>query len=792
MPAVEGTGPSGAGRPEDDHGISRVCVIGAGVMGAGIAAHVANAGCRVLLLDIPAGNMGGPDDDRDRDGLARTALARMLRTEPSPFMSPEAADLVEVGNVEDDLGGVGVCDWIIEAIVEDVASKQALYRCLQAVRRPGTAISSNTSTIPLARLVSGLPDALSRDFMITHFFNPPRFMRLLELVTGPGTDAALADRIARFCDLALGKTVVRARDTPGFIANRLGTFWMQQGVNEAIGQGLTVEQADAVLGRPFGIPRTGIFGLHDLVGLDLMPHIGASLRALLPAADPLLETLRDQPLLARMIADGRTGRKGRGGFYRFNREAGSRESVSLATGEYGPSGSVGLPPALRDPRALIASDDRLGRYAWSVMGPTLAYATGLVPAVADDVVAVDAAMRLGFNWTLGPFELLDRLGPAAVARRLAGEGRPVPALLAQVGDNSFYKVEDGELLFLGVDGSYRPVLRPDGVLLLADIRRRTQPLLRNASAALWDIGEGVACFEPTSKMNAVDDRMLSLLGRSIELVGQRFRAMVIHSDAENFSVGADLGQVLFSANIAAWGELERLLSTGQDVFKRLKYAAFPVVAAPAGLALGGGCEMLLHADAIQAHADAAFGLVECGVGLVPGWGGCGEMLLRWSDAPAPPQGRASAAAKVFALVGAARVARSAAEAKALRFLRDGDGVTMNRDRLLFDARRRALSMVDGYAPPGPPAFELSGSSGRALMAGLPDSGRQGAAAPEHDLTVAGALAELLSGGTAGTPGVVTEAELLALERCVFMRLVRTGPTLARIEHMLDTGKPLRN
>ncbi len=782
--------PSG-NRDVQDHRISRVCVIGAGVMGAGIAAQIANAGCRVLLLDIPAGSVDAPDDGRDR--LARTAVARMLRTEPSPFMSPEAADLVCVGNIEDDLGRVGACDWIVEAIVEDVAAKQALYRRLQPVRRAGTAISSNTSTIPLARLVSGLPDELARDFMITHFFNPPRFMRLLELVTGPDTDAALAGRIERFCDLALGKTVVRAGDTPGFIANRLGTFWMQQGVNAAIEQGLTVEQADAVLGRPFGIPRTGVFGLHDLVGLDLMPHIAASFRALLPADDPLVDTLRDQPLLARMVADGRTGRKGRGGFYRFDRQSRSTESISLLTGEYAPSGTVGLPPALRDPRALIASGDRLGRYAWSVMGATLAYAAGLVPAVADDIVAVDAAMRLGFNWTLGPFELLDRLGPAAVAKRLAQENGPVPALLSQVGDGSFYTVEDGEPRFLGVDGTYRPIVRLDGVLLLADIRRRTRPLLRNASAALWDIGEGVACFEPTSKMNAIDDPMLSLLGRSVKLVGQRFKAMVIHSDADNFSVGADLGRVLFSANVAAWGELDRLLSAGQDVFKRLKYAPFPVVAAPAGLALGGGCEMLLHADAIQAHADSAFGLVECGVGLVPGWGGCGEMLLRWGDPSGPPQDRHAAVERVFGLVGTARVARSAAEARRLRFLRDGDGITMNRDRLLFDARRRAVSMVDGYAPPEPPVFELSGPSGRASMnAGLSDPGRQGAALPEHDLTVADALAELLSGGTVDPPEVLTEAELLALERRVFMRLVRTGPTLARIEHMLDTGKPLRN
>ena len=771
-------------------------------MGAGIAAQVANAGVPVLLLDILPKSC--PDSGGDRDAVARNAVARMLKTEPAPFMSPSAAKLVEVGNIEDHLGLVAGCDWVVEVIVERVELKQALYRRLEAVRRPGTAISSNTSTIPLAQLVEGLPDSLARDFTIAHFFNPPRYMRLLEMVSGPSTDPAIVDRVTRFCDHRLGKTVVRAHDTPGFIANRIGTYWMQQGVNAALDQGLTVDEADAVMGRPFGIPKTGIFGLLDLVGLDLMPHINASMKLSLPAGDPFLATLRESPLLSRMIADGYTGRKGKGGFYRINREAGKiKESIGLVTGEYEPSRTVTLPPAgARSAKAMMSAGDRYGAYGWTVMGTTLAYAASLVPAIADDIVAVDQAMRLGFNWRQGPFELLDSLGPAAVAARLRKEGLTVPELLEKVGDGTFYKVEDGQTLFFGTDGSYRTLSRPEGVLLLDDIKRGTTPLLKNGSAALWDIGEGVACFELTSKMNAIDDQTLSLLEKSVALVGQKqvgqthvgekYKALVIYTDATNFSVGANLGLALFACNIAAWGEVEKSIATGQRAFKAMKYAPFPVVAAPAGLALGGGCEILLHADAIQAHAESYIGLVECGVGLIPGWGGCGEMIARWAGAKGVPKGPMPAVAKVFETISTAKVSKSAEEAKAMRFLRDGDHITMNRDRLLFDARARALSLAEGYEPPKPPEFRLPGPAGRFAMGAAAQGFHKLGSATGHDLMVSDSLAEVLSGGEADLVDVVTEQQMLALERKAFIRLIRTPPTLERIEHTLETGKPLRN
>ena len=768
--------------------IRKVCVIGAGVMGAGIAAQVANAGVPVLLLDIvPAGAT-------ERNALAAAAVARMLKTDPAPFMSPAAAKLVELGNTEDDLERAAACDWIVEAVIERLDLKQALYRRIAALHRPGTAVSSNTSTIPLAALLDGLPEAFARDFLVTHFFNPPRYMRLLEVVPGPATDPALVERVSSFCDHVLGKSIVRCKDTPGFIANRIGTFWMQRGVNAALDGGLTVEEADAVMGRPFGIPKTGVFGLLDLVGLDLMPHIDASMKALLSAEDAYVVNHRENPLLTRMIGEGYTGRKGKGGFYRINREAGKiKESIGLVTGVYEPSRETRLPEAAsKDMRTLVASDDKYGRYAWAVMSDVLGYAASLVPAISDDIVGIDAAMRLGFNWKQGPFEILDRLGAAAVAARLAAEGRAVPELLRAIGDRSFYRVENGALQAFGPAGSYHAVKRPDGMLRLEDVKRYATPLLKNGSAALWDIGDGIACFEITTKMNSFDEAVLKLLDKAVALVRESLKAMVIYTDATNFSAGVNLGQALFACNIAAWGEIEKLVAAGQRSFKGLKYAPFPVVGAPAGLALGGGCEILLHCDAIQAHAETYTGLVECGVGLLPGWGGCGEMLARWAGAPGAPRGPMPAVAKVFETVSTAKVSKSAAEARAMMILRPGDGITFNRDRLLFDAKTKALALVETYAPPPKPEFRLPGAAGRTGLTLAAQGYRAQGLATAHDMVVTGRLATVLSGGEADVVDVVSEDAMLKLERREFLALIRTGPTLERIEHTLATGKPLRN
>ncbi len=771
--------------------INKVCVIGAGVMGAGIAAQVANAGVPVLLLDIV------PKDGADRDAVAKGAVAKMLKTEPAPFMSPAAAKLVETGNIEDHLDRVAECDWIVEAVVERLDIKQALYAKLETLKRPGTAVSSNTSTIPLGHLVEGRSEQFKNDFLITHFFNPPRYMRLIEIVTSDHTDAGVAAKVEKFVDHRMGKRIVRAKDTPGFIANRIGTYWLAVAINAAMDQGLTVEEADQIGGRPMGVPKTGIFGLIDLVGIDLMPLLAKSLSSTLPEGDAYFDTIRPLPLVDKMIAEGFTGRKGKGGFYRLDRKPDgtkAKQAIDLKTGEYRAEKKPERLPgrAEKDLAALVATPGKVGDYAWAILGPVLSYAAGLVGEAADDIVAIDDAMKLGYNWKFGPFELIDRMGPGKLAERLRAEGKPVPALLETAGDRPFYRVVDGKRQYLTLGGDYADVVRAEGVLLLEDIKLRSEPLLKNGSASAWDVGDGVVAFEFTGKMNALDEQVLSLLQKTIALVKSQYKALVIYNEGSNFSAGANLGLAMFAVNIAAWGEVDKLVVAGQQAYKALKYAPFPVVAAPAGMALGGGCEILLHSDAIQAHAESYIGLVETGVGLVPGWGGNGELIDRLAKSPKMPKGPMPAVMKAFETISTAQVSRSAALAKDLGYLRKDDGITMNRDRLLADAKQKALSLVEGYQPPEKPVFRLPGAAGRVAFNGaVADFAKKGVATP-YDVVAAGRLANIVTGGEADIIDEVSEDQLLKLERAAFMESVKDARTQARVEHMLETGKPLRN
>ena len=772
--------------------IKKVGVIGAGVMGAGIAAHITNAGVPVVLLDIV------PEGAENRNAIAEDAVKKLLKADPAAFMHERHAKLITTGNIEDHLDRVADCDWIIEAVIEKLDAKHAIYGKIDAVRKPGSIVSSNTSTIPLAVLCEGMPAGFARDFLITHFFNPPRYMRLLELVAGEKTRADALQAVRRFADVALGKGVVDCKDTPGFIANRIGIYWLQCGVLEAMEAGLTVEEADLVCGRPMGIPKTGVFGLLDLVGLDLMPHVLGSLAGALPETDAFHAVRREPELIGKMIADGYTGRKGKGGFYRLDTSSGKRvkEAIDLETGAYHPAQKPRLDSveAATDGglRALMEHPDKGGRYAWRVMARTLSYAAHLAPEIAEDIVAVDEAMRLGFNWKSGPFQLIDQLGPAWFAEKLKTDGLPVPDLLETVGAGTFYRTDEGRPQHLAFDGGYTDVRRATGVLLLSDVKLRSEPVARNASASLWDIGDGVVCLEFHTKMNALDLGTLAMVGKAVRIVADGYQALVIYNEGSNFSAGANLGLMLFAANLAAWPMIEDMLVQGQDAYKALKYAPFPVVGAPAGMALGGGCEILLHCDAVQAHAEFYVGLVETGVGVVPAWGGCKEMLVRWSASPLRPRGFMPPVIKVFETVGTATVARSAPEARDLLYLGADDGITMNRDRLLADAKARALDLVDGYTPPEPPEISLPGPAARVALTMVLYGLRKLGKATPHDEVVAKVLAGVLSGDGTDVTESLTEDDLLALERRAFMELVRHPATIARIEHMLDTGKPLRN
>jgi len=773
--------------------IDHVTVIGAGVMGGGIAAQIANAGVPVLLLDVV------PEGATDRDAVARQAIARMIKADPAPFMSKRAAKRVTPGNIEDHLDRAADSDWIVEAVIEKPDIKQALYKKIEKVRKKGSIVSSNTSTLPRATLVDGMPKSFAADFLITHFFNPPRYMRLLEVVSGPENAAKTVSAFKAFADERLGKGVVDAHDTPGFIANRIGTFWIQRAIVEAIDRGLSIEEADACMGRPLGIPKTGVFGLMDLVGIDLMPYVDQSLANALPADDAYMAIRREVPLIGRMIADGYTGRKGKGGFYRLNTEGGGRvkEAIDLATGAYAPAAKPAL-ESLRAARggakALVAHADKGGQYAWAVMSKTLAYAASLVPEIADDIDAVDRAMQQGYNWKKGPFGLIDAIGAGDMAARLADDGAAVPLLLQKAADaEGFYRIADGRRQYLTLDGGYADIVRPAGVTLLADVKLASQPVARNGSASLWDVGDGVACFEIHTKLNSIDQEVMSLLRKAIGIVAKDFKALVIYNEGSHFSAGANIGLALFAANTAMWPMIEDLVAQGQKIYADLKRAPFPVVAAPSGLALGGGCEILLHSDAVQAHAESYVGLVETGVGLVPAWGGCKEMLMRLASDPKRPHGPMAPVAQAFQTIGLADVAKSAFEAKEKGFLRETDAVTFNRDRLLADAKARALDLVDGYAPPEPVEIALPGPSGKAAIGLALDEFRAKGMLTPHDETVADALADVLTGGPkADHTEPMDEDAVLKLERAAFMRLVRTEPTLARMEHTLETGKPLRN
>ena len=765
--------------------IEKICVIGAGVMGSGIAAQAANAGADVVLLDVV------PD-------AARSAIERMKKAEPAAFMHPTVSKRITPGCTEGDLGLIEDCDWIIEAIIEKADIKQALYRSIQPHLKADAVVSSNTSTLPLRVLTEGLDDDLRRRFLITHFFNPPRYMRLMEIVAGPDTDAAVEHRIHAFADVNMGKSVVTAKDTPGFIANRIGTFWLHAAVTEAFRQGIGVEQADAVLGRPAGIPRTGIFGLLDLVGIDLMPHVLASFESALADDDPFHALGSAPELLARMIADGYTGRKGKGGFYRLDLSGGERvkEVIDLQTGDYAPArrpkpaaAAVSKKGGLR---ATLNHDSAEGRYARSVLVPTLAYAAALVPEIADDPDSVDRAMRLGYNWKVGPFELIDRLGPGWLVAALEKEDRPVPPLLAAVGAGSFYRVRDGWLQHFTGAG-YEGVRRPQGVLLLEDVKRSGPPIARNMSASLWNIGDGVACLEFTSKMNSLNPFILWMIEKAVrELPGRGFKALVIHNEGSNFSVGVNIALLLYGAKLKLWPAIRWLLKRGQDAFQKLRFAPFPVVGAPSGMALGGGCEVLLHCDAVEAHAETYIGLVEAGVGVVPGWGGCKELLGRWTLNKDRPGGPMPPVMKAFETIAMAEVAKSAMEARDFLFLRPGDGIVMNRDRVLAAAKARALEMAETYRPPEPYEMRLPGPTGRtALALGVRDFINKGVAST-HDGVIAGELAFVLSGGDTDALDTVSEDWVLRLERDAILKLARTKKTLARVEYMLKKGKPLRN
>lgn len=783
--------------------IKKIAVIGSGVMGSGIAAHIAASGTPVVLLDIvPAGA-------ESRNVLCEKAIEKQLAGKPSGFAHPKVARLVTCGNLEDNLDMLADCDWIIEAVLERLDVKQDVYHKIDAVRKAGSVVSSNTSTLPLKTLTNGFSDIFKQDFMITHFFNPPRFMRLLEVLGGENTRIEALTAIEQFADIKLGKTVVHCKDTAGFIANRIGVYWMMLGLIEAMRLGISPQQADAVMGKPAGMPSTGIFGLFDLIGIDLMPLIAKAMLATLPKGDDFRTLYHEPELVKKMIADGYTGRKGKGGFYRMNKinnggvDKKIKEVIDLKTGEYKAVESkielASIDAAKGGIAALLSHPDIGGQYASAVLTGTLYYAASLIPEISDDIAAVDSAMKLGYSWKFGPFEMIDKIGVDNFIKILQAQKKAIPPLLAKAAGRTLYSAGGGERASLTINGTYKPIISPAGTMMLSDVKLTQKPVIRNASASLWDIGDGIACLELTSKMNSVDPDILALIEQSIGLVKKDFRGLVIGNDADNFSVGANLGFMLMAANIAAWKQIEDVIKAGQHAMMALKYSPFPVVSSLAGMALGGGCEIVLHSNAVQAHMESYAGLVEVGVGLIPAWGGCKEMLLRHNssltlslEGGVMGGGVMPTISKVFETIATAKTAGSALEAKDIKIMRENDGISMNRTRVLADAKARCLAMAEGYITPTPQTINLVGETGKvALFMAIDGYVASGKATP-HDVVVSRILAQVLTGGNTDIQDALTEQQILDLELAGFMELVKTKGTIERIEHMLQTGKPLRN
>lgn len=775
--------------------IKKVAVIGSGVMGAGIAAHCANAGCEVLLLDIV------PEGSSDRNIVSKDAIKRMLKSNPEMLTLKRNAKLITPGNIDDDLAQLKDFDWVIEVIVENLQIKKNLYKNLAKNIGQDTILSSNTSTIPRSELIADMSPDLSSRFLITHFFNPPRYLPLLEVVSSSDVAEGVLQRFCSFADIELGKRVTICNDSPGFIGNRLGIYFIQRAFKATIDHELSVEEADAMLGRPIGLPKTAVFGLMDLVGIDLIPHVTESLVSNLPINDRFHEIAgAGKESVNSMIKDGYTGRKGKGGFYRLNKDDGKKvkEARNLVTGTYQTANRrAGFPSAKMGKRGLSAimdCNDKGAEFVTDVLLDSLSYAAYIVPEVSDDIYAIDGAMKVGYNWKNGPFEMMDAIGAESMVKRLQDSNRLVPPFLALAAEKgSFYNIQSGEITRLSPNGEMIIVERSGEYLTVADLKRRGKPLKRNGSASIWDMGEQVLLVEYHTKMNAMDPMNMEMLLNAVDMAESgNWKGVVIGNDATNFCAGANLGLALFAANLAAWKDLDDFIVLGQDTYQTLKFSEVPIVAASAGLCLGGGAEVLMHCDAVQAHSESYVGLVEVGVGIIPAWGGCKEYLGRVQEFSLASNGPMGAVMKAFEIIGTAQVAKSAEQARSMGFLSPNDGITMNRDRLLSDAKKLLIEISVGYTPPEPRTYSLPGKSGKAaLQLAVNDLALAGKVTP-HDIIVTNALAEILTGGDTDITELLEEDDILSMERETISMLAKNTDTLDRMQHMLEKGKPLRN
>lgn len=807
--------------------IRKVAVLGAGTMGSRIAAHIANSGVAVVLLDIVPPGTPADAAPAAKNKLVLAALDGLKKSKPAAFFAPDSARLITPGNFDDDLKLIADCDWIVEAVAENLDIKRALLAKVEQHRKPGSIVTTNTSGLPVASIVEGMPEELRRHWFGTHFFNPPRYMRLLEIIATPDTDASDIAAIAHFCDQRLGKAVVRSNDTPNFIANRVGTFSMLNAIRIMMEQGLTIEEVDTLTGAALGWPKTGTFRLGDLVGIDVLGHVATNFAAQAGRIGDERADVTLPAFVAEMLSRKWLGDKTQQGFYKKAGKDEQGRDIRLAldwkTLEYHPSTRPKFPAldmaknveqtAARIPQLLHgdAKKDKAAAFYWPLLTELFTYAANRLPPmpypVAESIVEIDTAMKTGFNWELGPFEMFDAAGVRATTEKMRALGQPIAAnveKLLVVGE-SWYRddasVPSGRAFFDPASGTYRPVVEAEGTTSLAVLKKARGVVRKNAGASVIDLGNGVAAIELHSKMNALGDDIVSLITQTLKPASQQvadFEAFVITGEGANFSVGANLMQLLLTMQDQEWDEVDLAVRAFQNMTQAIKFCPRPVVVAPYGMCLGGGTEVALHAASRHPHAELYMGLVESSVGLIPGGGGCKEMLLRALDAGSGLRGDDAATfealKKNFEAIAMAKVSTSAADARALGFLRPADVITMNRARLLTDASLRAKAIADaGYSTPLPRTdISVPGENALATLKLAVWSMREGEYISDHDMKVANWAAYALCGGKV-TPGTLaSEQYLLDLEREAFLSLCGEKKTQERIAFTLKTGKPLRN
>jgi 3-hydroxyacyl-CoA dehydrogenase len=791
--------------------IRKAAVLGAGVMGAAIAAHLANVGIPSLLLDIVPADAGS-----DRNKIARSGLEKALKARPAAFYSPKAAALITVGNIEDNLADLAGVDWIIEAVVERLDIKRDLYARIETVMRPDTIISSNTSGLPAHLLTEGRSESFRRNFLITHFFNPVRYMRLLELIPDRDSAPELLEFMRDFGTEVLGKGIVIGKDTPNFVGNRIGVYGFLSTLRRALDEGYSVGEVDVILGEVMGRPKSAVFRTADLSGLDTLAHVADNLYENAPA-DPERETFRLPEVIREMIRRGWLGDKTGQGFYKKVKNADGSSTIlelNLKTLEYEPQqkyrfSSIGNARNYDDPvqkmLAVLEGDDRAGQLARETTADSLFYAAQLAPEIAGSIVAIDEAMRWGFNFALGSFEVWDLLLQRPELLGRVCEGRELPELVRRVQNarGIFYIGQPGQRQYFDFHtDTYKPIPVPAGAISLAGAKAAGGVVRENDSATLIDIGDGVACLEFHSKMNTIDQYIIEMMRYAVEEGPKQFRALVINNDAPNFSAGANVFLVLMAARQGEWKLIEDAINELQQVHQMLKYSPIPVVVAPSGLALGGGCEIVMHGQHVRAHAESYIGLVEVGVGLIPAGGGCKELLLRHGASVEDQLARKTGgsftpARKAFETIAFATVSTGAAEAQSLRFLRKSDAITVNRDLLLRDAKADALRLAEAreagaWQPAQPAQLLLPGPGARLVLEQQIDNLLLAGKVSEHDAVVGRELARVLTGGECSPIAPLTEQQVLDLEREAFLKLSGMEKTQERMQSVLLTGRPLRN